>query len=236
MNSLIILAAGLGQRAKQKNPKQFFLLNDEKKVRIMYLQYPYLDKNSHNFDEIIVVVPKKWKTLISKEMSQLCSISKVISGGDNRSESSYLGLKSCSPNCKNVLIHDAARPFASKKLYASCMQYLEEYDSVIPIINTKDTSIYLEPSKNKKKAFFLNRNCLKSIQTPQAFKYKIIREAYDKKITDKTDDLQILLDYQPKSKIRFINGEEKNFKITNKQDIKIIKALYKSNKHTILYE
>jgi len=236
MNSLIILAAGLGERAKQKDPKQFFLLDKNKKIRILYLQYPYLENVSHNFDEIIIVVPKKWKDLISQEIKQVCSISKVISGGRNRSESSYLGLKACSSDCMNVLIHDAARPFASKKIYNSCIKYLEKYDSVIPIVNTKDTSIYIESSQNKKEAFFLNRDRLKSIQTPQAFKYNIIRNAYDKKTTDKTDDLQILLDYQPRSKVRFINGEESNFKITNEQDIKMIQALYNSNKHNILYE
>ena len=234
MNSLIILAAGLGKRAKQKDPKQFFLL--DKKTRIIYLQYPYLNNSSHNFDEIIIVVPDKWKDLISQEINHICSVSKVIAGGKNRSESSYLGLKACSSDCTNVLIHDAARPFASKKIYNSCIKYLEEYDSVIPIVNTKDTSFYIEASQNKKEAFFLNRDSLKSIQTPQAFKYDLILKAYDKKITDKTDDLQILLDYQPTARIRFINGEDSNFKITNERDIKIVQALYNINKHNILYE
>ena len=237
MNSLIILAGGLGKRAKQKDPKQFYLLDKQKQIRLMYLQYPYYQKNvrKHNFYEIIIVVPNSWKGTISNEMEKVCSISKVISGGRTRSESSYLGLKACSSKCTNVLIHDAARPFASEKLYNSCIQHLKEYDSVIPLKTTKDTSIYIESIKEKQRAFFLDRNYLKSVQTPQAFKYDSIKSAYNNKTEDKTDDLQILLAYNPKSKIRFIEGEDSNFKITTQKDIQIIKELYDSNRHKILY-
>ena len=126
MNSLIILAGGLGTRAKQKHPKQFFLLNSKKNIRIMYLQYPYLNQEPHNFEEIIVVVPKTWEPIIKKEIKKICSISKVITGGKNRTESSYLGLKACSSKCKKVLIHDAARPFASKQIKNKCINKLEK--------------------------------------------------------------------------------------------------------------
>ena len=135
-----------------------------------------------------------------------------------------------------VSIHDAARPFASKELYDSCIKYLDEYDSVIPLVETKDTTIYIEPNNNKQKGSFLNRDFVKSIQTPQAFKYKFIREAYDNKLDNKTDDLQIMIDYYPKSKIRFNQGEDSNFKITTKKDLSIIKALYNGNNYGILYK
>ena len=146
INSLIILAGGLGERAKQKIPKQFYLLNNEKKIRLMYLQYPYYKNNKikSQFDEIIIVVPNSWEKIITKELAEISSISKVISGGKTRTESSYLGLKACSPKCANVLIHDAARPFASQKIYDNCIKYLSKYDSVIPLISTKDTSLYIE--------------------------------------------------------------------------------------------
>tara|TARA_Y100001970_G_scaffold286700_1_gene409527 strand:- start:306 stop:1016 length:711 start_codon:yes stop_codon:yes gene_type:complete len=235
MNSLIILAGGLGKRANQKNPKQFFLLDKEKQVRIMYLQYPYLKNKKHEFDEIIIVVPQDWVSIVQKEIKKICPISKVIAGGETRTKSSYLGLSKCSDKCKNVLIHDAARPFASEKIYQSCINYLNEYDAVIPIIEARDTPLYIEQSEKKEEAFFLNRESLKSIQTPQAFKYRCIKTAYDNKTQNKTDDLQILLEYKPSSKIRFINGEDTNFKITTQQDIQIIKALYDNDEYKVLY-
>ena len=76
---------------------------------------------------------------------------------------------------------------------------------------------------------------MKGIQTPQGFKYHCIKSAYDNKKNDKTDDLQVLLEYNPKTRIRFIQGDEKNFKITTGRDIQLIKELYDSGNHEILY-
>ena len=234
MNSLILLAGGSGERAQQKNPKQFVELNGKQKTRLMYLQYPYTNEKNINFDEVIIVTPDDWKNIINNELLlyNLDVPCKVISGGSTRSESSYLGLQACSSKCENVLIHDAARPFVPKEIYTSCFQYLENHESVIPIIPNKDTSIYFDSSENIN---FINRDKMKLVQTPQAFKYDMITEAYKNQEDGKTDDFQVLLNYNPKADIKFIEGSEKNFKVTTKEHIEIIKELYKINKHQFLY-
>ncbi len=234
MNSLILLAGGSGKRAQQNIPKQFIELDGEKKTRLMYLQYPYTSVKNINFDEVIIVAPIEWKDTLEKELSStnINVICKVVEGGYTRSESSYLGLQACSAKCEKVLIHDAARPFVSKEIYDSCIEYLDRYDSVIPIIPSKDTSIYFNSSKDMD---FINRNKIRLVQTPQAFKYDIIMEAYKNQKAEKTDDLQILLNYKPKANIKFIEGSEKNFKVTTKEHIDTIKELYKINKHHLLY-
>ena len=234
MNSLILLAGGSGKRAQQNIPKQFIELDGEKKMRLMYLQYPYTNVKNINFDEVIIVAPSEWKDTIEKELSStnINVTCKVVEGGYTRSKSSYLGLQACSSKCEKVLIHDAARPFVSKEIYDSCIEYLDRYDSVIPIIPSKDTSIYFNSSKN---IDFINRNKIRLVQTPQAFKYDIIIEAYKNQKDEKTDDLQILLNYKPETNIKFIEGSEKNFKVTTKEHIDTIKELYKINKHHLLY-
>ena len=234
MNSLILLAGGSGKRAQQHIPKQFIELDGEKKNRLMYLQYPYTNVKNINFDEVIIVAPIEWKDTIEKELSSsnINVTFKVVEGGYTRSESSYLGLQACSSKCEKVLIHDAARPFVSKEIYDSCIKYLDRYDSVIPIIPSKDTSIYFNSSKD---IDFINRDKIRLVQTPQAFKYDMIIDAYKKQEDEKTDDLQVLLKYNPKAKIKFIEGSEKNFKVTTKNHIDIIKVLYKINRLDILY-
>ena len=232
MNSLIILAGGDGLRANQKHPKQFILLDEkDSNSRLLYNQYPYKIKNyNFEFDEIITVVHKDWENLIRQE---ILNISKVVSGGSSRTKSSYIGLKSCSKKCKNVLIHDAARPFVSNRIFIDCLTNLKKFDSVIPIANQKDTLIL----KKNEKIQYLNRGHIKSIQTPQAFKYKKIRKAYDNMTKPETDDLQILLQYKPNSSIKFILGSEKNFKVTTKHEISLLKQLYKDkNLWEKLYE
>ncbi len=223
MNSLIILAGGKGSRAQQKHPKQFTLLDDKDSMsRILYNQYPYKETGySFKFDEIITVVNKDWKDLISKD---ILNISKVVSGGKTRTESSHLGLKACSKKCKNVLIHDAARPFVSNKIFNDCINNLKKFDSVIPIIEQKDTLI----QKKNQKIQYLNRIDIKSIQTPQGFKYDLIFKAYNNMIKAETDDLQVLLKFKPNASIKFIQGSDKNFKITTQHEVELLKHLYKN--------
>tara|TARA_Y100001935_G_scaffold97687_1_gene81198 strand:+ start:1359 stop:2063 length:705 start_codon:yes stop_codon:yes gene_type:complete len=234
VNSLILLAGGSGKRAQQHIPKQFIELDGEKKTRLMFLQYPYSNVKSINFDEVIIVTPSEWKDIITKELSctNINVTCRVVEGGNTRSESSYLGLQACSSECKKVLIHDAARPFVSEEIYNSCIEFLNRYDSVVPIITSKDTSIYFDSAKDIN---FINRDKIRLVQTPQAFKYDMIINAYKNQEDEKTDDLQVLLKYNPKAKIKFIEGSEKNFKVTTKNHIDIIKVLYKINRLDILY-
>ena len=53
-----------------------------------------------------------------------------------------------------------------------------------------------------------------------------VKKAYDNVQAPQTDDLQVLLKYNPKSKIKFIKGSYNNFKITTDIDLKILKVLY----------
>jgi len=221
MNSLILLAGGIGSRAKNKIPKQFVQLDskDDSQSRLIYQNYQNINRE---FDEIILVVPKEWKNIIQTELHQNNIKSQVIVGGKDRTESSYLGLNACSEQCVNVLIHDSVRPFTSKTIYKQCINNLKTNDAVIPIIPAVDTSI-LKDSNNIN---YLKREMIKFIQTPQAFKYHLIKKAYDNVQAPQTDDLQVLLKYNPKSKIKFIKGSYNNFKITTDIDLKILKVLY----------
>ena len=163
MNSLILLAGGSGKRAQQHIPKQFIELDGEKKTRLMFLQYPYSNVKSINFDEVIIVTPSEWKDIITKELSctNINVTCKVVEGGYTRSESSYLGLQACSLSCKKVLIHDAARPFVSKEIYNSG--------------NTVDGAFFLSASygfkgrllserKKWRSAAFAGRNAIKYLK------------------------------------------------------------------------
>ena len=228
MNSLIILAGGDGKRANQDVPKQFVIIDKNSGERVINLHLSIMKNKNFNFQEIIVVVPNSWFNVIKKELKKICPIVKVVVGGSNRSKSSAIGIQACSKNCKNVLIHDGARPFASTNLYKSCIKKLKDNDAVIPIIESIDSAVYFQNSSNNYNPSFLKRENLKFIQTPQAFKYKLINQAYANLELERTDDLQILLAYNKKSKVCFINGELENFKITTKRDVELVKYSLKN--------
>jgi 2-C-methyl-D-erythritol 4-phosphate cytidylyltransferase len=222
MNSAIILAAGSGTRFESEIPKQFTYLGNDKKMIVEYsiLQFCNHDK----IDEVILVVPHlNWSNKIQKEYEKINYSNalkklKYIEGGNSRSESSKIGLYQCSKNCTNVLIHDAARPFVSKSIIDDALLYLDayEFDAAIPTIDCDDSLI------NGEKLRYLQREKIKFIQTPQAFKYKKIFKAYNE-ISLKykfSDDLSLLLKSDLDIKTRLFNGEKSNFKITHQNDLK----------------
>ncbi|MAW75292.1 MAG: hypothetical protein CMG09_05130 [Candidatus Marinimicrobia bacterium] len=213
MNSVIILAAGQSARFGHKIPKQFSILHNKKSVLDFSVD---IFINHCKVNEIIIVVPKLWKEKIQKKYPDC----KVIYGGENRSESSYLGLRNCSKKCKFVLIHDAARPLISNQLIDKCLFALLDNDGVIPCLNINDALISID----KKEINYLDRKNIKLVQTPQAFRYDKILSAYNNQ-TNALDDFSVLINNKKKIKTLIINGCEKNFKITTENDMIIAKKI-----------
>ena len=161
-------------------------------------------------DEIIVVIPEKYKDEAEEKYPKL----KVVSGGASRKESSNKGLSVCSEKTKKVLIHDAARAFVTPQLIKDCIESLDNYDAVTLAIPVIDTIALCENDNIQKME---NRDNLKAIQTPQGFDYKKIKTAHESFKGDATDDIRLMLESGYQCKI--IDGHEDNFKITTQNDL-----------------
>ena len=214
MNIGIILAAGKGKRFGTEIAKQFCYLNNK-----MIIDYSILAfENSKNIDKIMIVTSKEWFKKIANRYPKHI----VVEGGETRQESAALGLKKCPKNTNNVLIHDAARPFISTNIINQSVTSLKKYEAVVISKQVTDTIMRVKNKKIEKienrKEFFLN-------QTPQAFKYKLISEAYQKTEKLVTDDIS-LIDLE-KIKCKIIEGENYNIKITNAEDIKLAESILK---------
>ena len=211
-NYFIILAAGSGKRFDNKKPKQYFLYKNKE----LFEHSVEKAIRSKLFKKIILVVdnPKKIKKKYSRNIS-------VIKGGKERFDSSLIAIKTIKkfkPN--NVLIHDAARPNFSINLLERILKELKRNKSVIPVLEPKDSLKY----KIKNQIFNLNKKNSYLSQTPQGFKFN---ELYNLAIKekDKVSDESALFINNNK-KIKFIKGENKNLKITFKEDIKLTKTYY----------
>jgi 2-C-methyl-D-erythritol 4-phosphate cytidylyltransferase / 2-C-methyl-D-erythritol 2,4-cyclodiphosphate synthase len=208
-NCFIILAAGKSKRFNSKTPKPYHL----------YKGKALLDhtidkvKKFKKINKILLVIDKKHRKFIKQINNKKI---KIIEGGNTRAESAYKALKFLKRyDIKNVLIHDAARPYFSLKLLDNLFKHLKFNKCVIPIIKTNDSVKY----NKENKIINLDRKKIYLTQTPQAFDYKKLLELQLNQSSKITDDASLFINSN--KKIKFIKGELNNIKITKKIDIKI---------------
>ena len=153
---------------------------------------------------------------------------KLIKGGKTRQESTFNALKYLykKKGISNVLIHDAARPNFSINLLRTIIKNMKKFKAVVPKIYIHDAVKQKIDSSFNEYILSKNRDELFLTQTPQAFNlreiYRLHKVGRDKY---KDDDISLYMDL---NKVKFIEGEKTNFKVTDKMDFEILKNLYKS--------
>ncbi|MBL6857207.1 MAG: 2-C-methyl-D-erythritol 2,4-cyclodiphosphate synthase [Pelagibacteraceae bacterium] len=216
--SFILLAGGNSHRFKSKLPKQYHKIGGKTVIEIS------LDKikKFKDIKKIVLVCNKKHLKFLKK--IKLKNVS-IIYGGVTRQQSTYKALNYLikQKEISNVLIHDAARPNFSKDLIKKILINSKKNKNVIPVLKLHDA---LKAKHNKNKLLNLKRENFLVTQTPQCFDLKNITKLHKKnKNKNIHDDLTLI----ENNKIKLINGEKRNFKITHKDDFKLFKDLCRSN-------
>ena len=207
-NYFVILAAGKGNRFDKNKPKQFFHYKNKEIV-----EHSIEKSIESNLFKKVIVVTKNLNLLKNGKYSKLI---KVIKGGEERSDSSLIALKYLRKfKPRNVFIHDAARPNFSIKLLRNLSNNLKLNKAVVPVIKSKDSIKY----KIKNELYNMNKKNSFLTQTPQAFRYKDLYDLSTKQTSRVTDEASLFITNN--YKIKFIDGENKNYKITYKEDLKI---------------
>ena len=215
-NALVILAGGKGDRFGGKIPKQFTKIG-----QYNFIEYILNNISLEKIDIILISCKKSYIKKYLKNISNFNKNSKIVFSkpGKTRHESSYnslIKLKKINP--KNVLIHDAARPFVSEKLFNKIILTLKKNEAVVPYVKYSDRKLL----NNKE----IIKN-VKNIQTPQGFKFKSIYCAYNKLKNISFNDDSSLFQNLGK-KIKYIKGEKTNLKITYPDDINLFKLFKKT--------
>jgi len=206
-NCFIILAAGESKRFKSKTPKPYNLY----KGKPLFQHSIDKAKESNKFKKIVLVTNKKHNKFLRN--LRLKNV-KIINGGKNRSESSLKALKIIKNNkISKVFIHDAARPNFSLKLVFKLFKELKKNKCVVPVLKTNNSVKLKERNKLKN----IDRNKIYLTQTPQAFDYKTLLNLQKKTTSKITDDANLFI--EANKKIKFINGEIDNYKITIRSDV-----------------
>ena len=215
----IVLAAGAGKRMNSKVQKQYLLLKEKP---VLYYSLKAFEESQ--VEDIILVVGAGEIEYCQKEIIEKYGIQKVraiVAGGKERYHSVYEGLKAAGQT-DYVLIHDGARPFVSQAIIERTIAAVSEYKACVVGMPVKDTIKIADEAGYAKET--PNRSRVWMVQTPQAFSYSLIYDAYtrmlqqeDSAITDDAMVVERMTDY----KVKLIAGSYQNIKITTPEDLDV---------------
>ena len=220
----IVLAAGKGSRLARatSGPKQYLRW----KGRPLFWHSVATLAGLPRISGVVLVFPLTDLEAMSAEVDGLARkddpgvLLATTAGGTRRQDSVRNGLSVLPPSCDAVLVHDAARPFASPSMIQSLIEALDQGAcGAIPAIAVSDTIKMVDDGETVTQT--LVRAELRAVQTPQAFGRKLLDEAHRLALEenwDVTDDAS-MLEHMGK-KVRCLPGEESNVKITTPEDLK----------------
>jgi 2-C-methyl-D-erythritol 4-phosphate cytidylyltransferase len=218
----LIVAGGLGLRMHSSLPKQFMPLSGKE----IFVRSVEVFHGSAFVDFIVLVVHKDWLGQARKilEKRGMDSVS-VVSGGETRQESVQNGLLFCETIKPDILmIHDAARPFFSKKQIPEILRLVTFGTGVVVTEKTTDTVYLVE---DEVVIDVPNRSNLRRAETPQTFKFQEILQAHRKAVTDgihsSTDDAQLFVGFG--GRVLTVDSIVPNPKITTPLDFEMAELM-----------
>ncbi len=218
---VVIVAAGRGRRMGGGLPKQFLYLGG-KPVLLWSLE---VFQNHPSVEHIIVVGQDDWLSYIANEIIDtfgVTKVKKIVSGGERRQDSVLAGIRALEAN-RPVLVHDAARPFITLALIDRVLAGLAGADACVPGIPVADTVKRIDADWVVETP---NRDTLRLIQTPQAFQRQALltyfeqTENANRTFTDEAAMVEFF-----GGKVRVVEGEPFNIKITRQIDLKILEKV-----------
>lgn len=219
----IVLAAGSGKRMGGAVKKQYIEL-----CGYPVIYYALKEFTESFVDEIVLVVSPGDEEYCRKEIVDKFDFKKVthiIGGGKERYNSVYEGIKAAG-ECDYIFIHDGARAFVTQDILNRCLESVRENRACVAAVRAKDT-MKLENGKGHIEKT-INRDLLWTVQTPQVFSAALIRECYEKMlsqekelcdkgiaITDDTLAIELFSDVS----CALVEGSYENIKLTTPEDI-----------------
>lgn len=212
----IILVAGNSTRFGKNSNKNFEKINN--KYIIEYSLEKFLE--NEKVTDIIIAAKKDEMDFINNIIAEIIAKPiQLVEGGKTRQESVYNCITKT--NSDIVVIHDGARPLIKQEYIDKCIEEMNRYDGATIAVKSKDTIKISDDngvviSTTERKNTWL-------IQTPQCFKRDILLEAHKKfKENENITDDCMLLELLDK-KVKLIEGDYTNIKVTTGEDINLVK-------------
>ena len=226
----IVVAAGQGKRMGGKVEKQFLELQGKP---IVYYSLAAFQR-SPLIDHVILVSKEEQIAYCQKEIVEKYGLSKVdsiVAGGAERYFSVWKGLKVMEDEMSQedregyVFVHDGVRPFVEEEMLERAVEAVEKYQACVIGMPVKETI------KVSDEEGFVDytpaRKLVWSIQTPQVFQFRIVRDAYQALIdsgrSDMTDDAMIVETFAD-MRVKIVEGDYHNINLTTAEDLEVAKV------------
>lgn len=220
LTSVLIVAAGRGQRLGGTIPKQYLPIAGVCVLRRAVEAFLAIEA----VDIVRVVIHPDDRPLCDGALATLNDprLLDAVPGGNSRAQSVLLGLESlCDHAPDRVLIHDAARPFVPGEVVTEVIRMLDKVDAVFAALPVVDAIWSVEDSRA---TTAVPREGLWRAQTPQGFRFDRILAAHRSFDGEAADDVAVAraagLD------VRIVPGSEDNFKITTAADLERAEMLH----------
>ena len=139
---------------------------------------------------------------------------KLTNGGETRTKTVKNGLRAIDDDCDYVIIHDGARPYVSTSLIRQVIDGAIECGASLPLLPLTDSLVNIKSGVKS-----VDRALYRRVQTPVCVEKTRLLSAYAKCKRDFYDDISVVQKYA-NGGVKIVEGDEKNIKITTKEDLK----------------
>ena len=224
--NVIILAGGIGARMQSNKPKQFIEI-DGVPIIVHTIRNFQINENVTN---ITVVCIEKYLSEMREIVARygLTKVNRIVPGGDTGHDSTRNGVFSLEKDLSDddfVIVHDAVRPLLPQKIINSMIDVAKKHGNACLAVPCYETVVISgdKISGNQE----IDRNSFMRVQTPQMYRYGLIKSLYQKADSENRHDFvyanTLALHYG--CRIYFSPGFFYNFKITRADDLPLYRAL-----------
>ena len=218
---VIIPAAGIGNRMQNTLPKQYLPLDG--KPMISYVIQVFF--NNPRISSIHLALSPEDKFWLTLPLDPKSKLELHYTGGESRSNTVLNTLKSISIHDNDwVLVHDAARPGLSADLLNKLLDALQ-LDSVGGLLAMPVADTLKKSDISNQVIDTVSRQHLWQAQTPQMFRYGLLKSALSSFRGSPTDEAEAIEAFGFKPKL--VQGELSNLKVTYPQDLELLEAMFK---------
>lgn len=233
----IIPAAGKGTRMgpdgkKPSTLKQFEKING---IPILIHTLRVFARNPQ-VNQILVAIGQGEMNSFNRylEAEKFTTPVEVVEGGDHRQDSVANALASLKADADDiVLVHDGVRPLVDDKIIANVIHEVEKHGAAIAGLPAVDTIKQVRKAEGSSLiTTTLSREHVMHAQTPQGFRYELIKRAFDRaKAEDRRGTDEASLVESLDEKVWVVMGSQRNIKITTPADLELAKFLMGQNSH-----